>query len=140
MKRTTTLFLIAFVLLLAIHPVVLFHFCSGSINSVQILSEQETTQCCEKESSSDRASSLSQIENKCCHTSVLELSTDDYLQHHTNQRAELLKSFDFIFLYASVLLSETTNADILSSKHRLSPEIVYETGRELLTRICIYRI
>lgn len=139
MKRTTTLLTLVLVLLIAVHPVVAFHFCSDSLASVQ-LSPQDIQSCCPDKKSAHSDTKQSHIDSQCCHTSVVELSTDSFLTQHNQEHTDIVKSFSYTFLIVKNIFLETIDRDYLALRHKHLSEHFYETGRVLLTRICVYII
>ncbi|MCP3893349.1 MAG: hypothetical protein GY706_01770 [Bacteroides sp.] len=139
MKRTTTILTLLLVLLIAVHPVVAFHFCSDRLASVQ-LSTQDIHSCCSNEESGHNDAKQNHIDSKCCHTSVVELSTDSFVTQHNQEHTDIVKSFSYTFLIVKNIFLETIDRDYLALRHKHLSEHFYETGRVLLTRICVYII
>lgn len=78
MNRITAILLSLFVLLLAAHPAVLLHFCSGNLASISVMESETMSECCPDEQNQDET--LLQIGDDCCHNYTIELSSDDYTQ------------------------------------------------------------
>lgn len=136
MRRLVTIWICFFVLLIAVHPVLAFHFCSGKLASVEALS-QETSECCSK-ASSENMSHEHVIGSTCCHTFVVELSTDDYLQQDSNRQTVSFSVFAFV--YASNFVADIVFDSIFSTKRGAPPVYFCTEGRDLLTRFCVYII
>lgn len=134
MKRLITILLSVLVLLIAVQPVLAFHFCSGRLASIEVLS-QGASGCC-PETSSDTNKQV--IGSDCCHTSVVELSTDDYLQQDSNQ--QIVPFSVLAFVYVRTLIADFTFDSVLSSKREAPPVYLFTEGRDLLTRFCVYII
>lgn len=135
----TTLLAIVFVLLIALHPVVAFHFCSDSLVSLE-LNTPDIRNCCSDKDPIQQDTQNDHIDSECCHTSVLELSTDNFLTQHDQGHIDILKSFSCTFLLVKNIFLETIDRDCLALKRKFLFEHFYETGRVLLTRICVYII
>lgn len=138
MKRTATLLSLLLVLLIAVHPVVAFHFCSDSLASVQLYSP-DLTGCCSDEGAFERETAQSYIDRDCCHTALVELAADHFVQHSTQVFTEL-PAFTYIFLLVNNTFLETITGDSLALICKEPPRSLYKTGRAILTRICVYII
>lgn len=136
MKRLVTILISVFVLLIAVHPVLAFHFCSGKFASIEVPSHQ-TSECC-SETSSDNTSDQFVIQGTCCHTSVFELSTDNYLQQGSYQQT--VPASVWIFAYVQSLVADIVLDSSTSPKRGAPPTYLCTEGRDLLTRFCVYII
>lgn len=135
MKRFITFLISVFVLLIAVHPVFAFHFCSGKLASVGITS-LNTSRCC-SETSSDNTSEKF-IKAACCHTSVLELSTDDYLQQDAYPQTQPLCVW--VFTRVQSLVADLVFDSDSTPPCGAPPGCFYTGGRDLLMRFCVYLI
>lgn len=138
MNRITAILLSIFVLLLAAHPAVLLHFCSGDLASVSVVESQTMSGCCPDEQSQD-ATSI-QIGNTCCHDYTIELSTDDYTPPSHHSQVDLQEFHHLVALYAFATVFGRVAESPLPSEYKDRRPILYETGRDVLSRFCVYII
>lgn len=134
MKRLTALWISLLVLLIAVQPVFAFHFCSGKLASVE-MSSQTTSGGCSNPSPDD---TKEHIGSSCCHTSVVELSTDDYVQQDTNP--QIVPFSVWAFIYVKSIFTDVALDSVSLSKRKVPPVSVYKEGRDVLTRFCVYII
>lgn len=131
-----TIWIFVLVLLIAIQPVLAFHFCSGRLASVEVPSPVDPG-CCPV-SSSDHASDKQLMGDTCCHTSVVELSTDDYVRQDTLQKDVPFSVL--VFLYARSVVADILFNSISSSERKAPPVYLNKVGRDVITRFCVYII
>ncbi len=99
------------------------------------MSSQATSGCCSNLSPDD---TKEYIGGSCCHTSVVELSTDDYVQQDTNP--QVVPFSVFAFIYVKSIFTDTALDSISLSKRKVPPVYVYKEGRDFLTHFCVYII
>lgn len=138
MKRITTILLSVFVLLLAIHPVVMFHFCSGNLDSISVMESQTTSGCCLDEQNQDEASI--QIGDNCCQDFAFELTTDDYTPQNNISQVDFPVFYHLIFLDTFATSFDRVAESCLPSEYKNGHLFLYETGRDVLSRFCVYII
>lgn len=131
-----TIWISLLVLLIAVQPVLAFHFCSGHLASVEVPSPVDPG-CCPV-SSSDHTSDRQLIGDTCCHTSVVELSTDDYTRQETLQKDVPFSVLTF--LYARSIVVDILFDSISSSERMAPPVYINKVGRDVITRFCVYII
>lgn len=131
MKKIVHISLLILTLLIAVQPVLYFHYCQGEFQSVEMQSDTETN-CCDKLPVEDGLHASS-----CCHNSTVALSVDDYQA----------SSFSFDFNGASILAIVPSHMGVLSSLRvelKAAKTIpigrLYKRSLDRLTFICIYRI
>lgn len=137
MNRITAILLSLFVLLVAAHPAVLLHFCSGSLASVRVMESETMSGCCLDEQNQDETSI--QMDGDCCHDYTLELSTDDYTPPSNLSQVDLQEFHDLVALYAFVIVFDRVAVSLPSEYEDRHP-ILYHTGRDVLSRFCVYII
>lgn len=138
MNRITAILLSIFVLLLAAHPAVLLHFCSGDLASVSIMKSQTTPECCSDEQNQDEV--LIQMDDDCCQNYTIELSTDDYTPQSSISQIDLQGFHHLACLYAFVIVFGGVTESHLPSEYKDRHPILYKTGRDVLSRFCVYII
>lgn len=137
MKRIYTILVSVLVLLIAVQPILTFHFCSGTLASIEISSSDEASGCC-SDSSSDNTSNEQIIGGSCCHTSVLNIKTDNYLQQDKDQQVVPFSVLTFI--HVRNIVADIVSEPTLSSKRKNPPVYLLTEGREILMRFCVYII
>ena len=81
MKYFLSISLLLLVMHLTVHPILSLHFCSGKLASTEFFSVQEHDDCCGNSSSQEQDTTgkgQHLVKEKCCHTSVLRLSGDEF--------------------------------------------------------------
>lgn len=139
MKRITTILLSMFALLVALHPAVAFHYCSGSLASMELFAGESKSCCCPSDATSNLVHENNISENGCCNTVSVEVATDDYLIVEQTA-ATPLYAIDFICLPAMELSGMDGSDGQYSITSYAPPEHLFKTGREILSRICVYLI
>lgn len=137
MKRIYTILVSVLVLLIAVQPILAFHFCSGHLASIEISSLDGASGCC-SDTSSDNISNEQIIGGSCCHTSVFELKTDNYLQQDKDQ--QVLPFSVLTFIYVRNIVADIVSESTFTSKPKNSPVYLLTKGREILMRFCVYII
>ncbi|MCD8319127.1 MAG: hypothetical protein LUC45_10080 [Paraprevotella sp.] len=137
MKRKVVILLSAFVLLLAVHPALAFHFCGGDLSSVEVpyWHDAGLSCCCGGAAGTGKASVVA--EAGCCHMRMVYLSTDNYLQQDTLQVPPCTATAFFEFRVPSCLLFSPFQRIV---KADIPPLLCHERGRERLSRFCVYLI
>ncbi len=138
MKKIAAILLSVFVLLLAVHPAVMFHFCSGDLASVSITKPHSMSGCCSDGSKHDMAPIF--IEKYCCQNYTFELSTDDYTPQSHISQIDFQGFHHLVFLYTYATTLDRVAELRLPSEYRDRHLIGYETGRDVLSRFCVYII
>lgn len=138
MKRITAILLSMFVLLLAIHPAIMLHFCSGNLASISIMESQTMSGCCPDEQNQDEASI--QIGDNCCQDYTFELSIDDYTPQSNISQVDFQVFYHLIFLNTFATSFDCVAESRLPSEYKNGHPILYETGRDVLSRFCVYII
>ena len=139
MKYFLSISLLLLVMHLTVHPILSLHFCSGKLASTEFFSVQENDDCCGNSSSQEQETTCKGehlVKEKCCNTSVLRLSGDEFEHISDANYSHTLKPV--LFLSVRTIVSLLLSYDLVSSLNSYAPpEQLFTTGRELLARICI---
>ena len=138
MKRFTTILLLTIALLTALHPVVAFHYCSGNLASMEFFT-QESSCCCYSDTDLNRLQENVIHEKDCCNTVSLDIATDDYLVVGKTVIPAFFSNC-FICLLPNELPYLNFDMVEYSIIPRAPTEYILSTGREILSRICVYLI
>lgn len=136
MKRSVTLVIFVLLLLIAVQPALVFHFCSGRLAAMDIPLLEVESDCCFGMSTEDSQDGAV-ISKTCCHSSILELSTDDYVRQNTDQPVVPLV---LLFIYSKNFIAVSGTEPTVSSEFIDSSLCLPTEGRSLLSRFCIYII
>lgn len=140
MNRILSISLLVLASLIAMQPALAFHFCSDKLASVEFLEMQEegSVSCPGDHLPAQDAIEFS-VEKSCCHTSVAQLSTDEYDRQDSGSQVPVIKSIDFLYI-KDLVVSLLADGVISSQTPFAPPEHWFVTGRAILTRICVFII
>jgi hypothetical protein len=126
MKRLLSIFFMLFLLLAAMHPTVVFHYCGGNLRSIGLSDNQEQSSCCC---------------GKCCSDYKVTLATDDYQTTPTVTVGTDLQTLHLApFLLTGDLFLQ--HPDCISNLIQPIPPPggLPKYGVDLLNFICVFRI
>lgn len=138
MNRITVILLSIFVLLLAAHPAVLLHFCSGNLSSISVMESPTMSGCCSDELNQDEI--LIPMGDDCCQDYIIKLSTDDYTPQSHISQIDLPGFHHLIFLYTFATVFDCVAESRLPSDYKNLHPSLLKTGRDVLSRFCVYII
>lgn len=140
MNRILSISLLVLASLIAMQPVLAFHFCSDKLASVELLDVQEKD-CgtCSGDHQPMRDQIEFSVDKSCCHTSVAQLSTDEYDRQDSGSQVPVVKSIDFLYI-KDLIISLLAGGIISSQITSAPPEHSFVTGRMILARICVFII
>jgi hypothetical protein len=135
MKRILSILLMSLMLVVAIRPMMLTHFCMDSLVSVKVGIGSEDASCCCKHAQDG-------IHKKCCTLQKVTLSTDDYnYQPLQIDWHKVVPSFELLLPVLNEWCSTYLYVDKDSqSSHAFPPGGLNKLNLNLLTYICVFRI
>lgn len=157
MKRFTAIFLLLFMLMSAVQPVLAMHYCGNKLHSFSLLQNNDNVGgCCEEnatrenrdpiqghlpEGETDHHDSLDDAHASCCDVQLLKPGTDDY-QTRTEQTVSRTASISYEAPALLIPLFKLSESEIntLSFFQDFPPKGLFLQDVSLLTYICIYRI
>jgi hypothetical protein len=123
MKRILAIQVILIVLLTAIQPALVLHYCGGKLNSIGLVKTGLPKSCCGGEG------------DNCCSNQIFKIATDDYQL----QQQDFTEIFSQVPIPGFFLLSDNLfsgeSFDPLVTQHTFPPG-----GVDLIHRFCVYRI
>lgn len=136
MRRMIHTIMCVVVLLFAVQPVLLLHYCQGSLANINYPVNGHSVGCSESKMVTVHHN-MSINSESCCSNHMLKLSTDDYLQtaSPTFNLPIVLVCSAIIFMALAIV---ATNS-ILSHLTYPPPNQRY-TGLSMLQRLCVYRL
>lgn len=137
MNRTAAILITLLVLLVAVQPVLAFHFCSGRLVSVEVATENNVNTCCSGTQHSG-TSGDNIIKGTCCHTTIATLSADNYV--HQEARQQTIPLSISTIISAGNILSGLISEPAVSTWHNTPPGYLPATGKDHLVRFCVYII
>ena len=135
------------VLLAAIHPTLVLHYCGDNLRSVKVLAEAKETNCCahlDMPSEKDAAPfwysySFSESTNGCCSSYYIEISTDEFQQQAIGlDMPKLLAAPLYDHPTYSTLLGYLSTPDV--NLQTFPPGDIFREGGFRLSLICTYLI
>lgn len=135
MNRALSILFLLLALIISVQPVSAFHFCGGELASVEFFKSNEAASCCCSDDSPAQRRGTEFSHSGCCHTVVIESSTDDYGSVSVDKLSQLPQPTFMLFAKPGVAYS-FGDSYISDIKFNAPPELLPTTGRELLTRIC----
>jgi len=140
MKRTLSILFTVLTMLVVVHPVMAFHYCSGNLAAVKLFKSQEMHACCCADTEASQHDELEKsVQAQCCHTTVVEFSAGDFEYTGIERVSQPDQSTSCYF--ATLTTSEIS--DDCFANYTIAyapPEHFFITGREILTRICTFII
>jgi hypothetical protein len=130
MKRILIASIIAILLLTAVQPTVVFHYCKGDLHSVGLLKTELPKSCCGEK------------HKNCCSNHILKIATDDFQLQQQQDFTETLPQVPTpVFLTLFNNLFSSASLDLLVIQHTFPPGgLAGHSGADLLHQICVYRI
>lgn len=124
------------VMVAALQPTLLFHFCHGTLAEVAYPIHATKTACCEMDTDTDTATSQLTATG-CCSEQLVQLTTDHFLQtaHINIQSPMMWVAISFALTQICLLAGVRTTVF-----HPIMPPLWARHGLSVLRRLCIYRI
>ncbi|GHT07868.1 hypothetical protein FACS189426_02120 [Bacteroidia bacterium] len=128
MKRLISIFTLAILLLTAVQPTLVFHYCGGSLHSVGWVNNELPKSCCGGE------------HKNCCSNETLKIATDDFQlqQQDLTAFAQLVLNPVLFVLSENLFLSESSGALVLQNIFPPGGLAKYNTA--IIHLNCVYRI
>ncbi|MDR0546577.1 MAG: hypothetical protein LBG77_03195 [Dysgonamonadaceae bacterium] len=125
MKRILFISLSLLLLLAAVRPTLVFHYCAGNLRSVALGERELPHHCC----------------GKCCSDYKITLSTDDY-QPVSPESIGLISQFlqPVVFLCPDDFFPKNNFSFPYLIQHFFPPGKTAKYGFDLLREICVFRI
>ncbi|MEA4868236.1 hypothetical protein SDC9_49782 [bioreactor metagenome] len=130
MKRIASISLILLTLLIAVQPVLYFHYCQGELNSVAFQSTQDKNCCGELPTEGIH-------EAGCCNDNTVVLSTDNYQAQQVNSNFSIISAF--VIVQQHLLITSDHSTD-LKDEGFIPVETLFRKVLDRLAFICVYRI
>ena len=128
MKRIISIYTLAILLLTAVQPTLVFHYCGGSLHSVGLAKNESPKSCCGGE------------HKNCCSNEILKIATDDFQlrQQDLTEFAQLVLNPVLFVLSENLFSSESSDARVL--QNIFPPGGLAKYNAEILQLNCVYRI
>ncbi|MDR0865689.1 MAG: hypothetical protein LBO74_12270 [Candidatus Symbiothrix sp.] len=129
MKRIISTSILTILLLTAVQPTLVFHYCSGSLHSIGLVNNELPKSCCGGE------------HKNCCSNETLKIATDNFhvQQQDITEFAPLVQNPILYLLFDNLFTSESN--DSLALQNIFPPGgLARYGGADILHRHCVYRI
>jgi hypothetical protein len=133
MKRIASISLILLTLLIAVQPVLYFHYCQDELSSIALQSTQDSN-CC-----GELPAEEGMHEAGCCTDNTVVLSVDNYQVSQSNFNFNFNLVSAFVIVQNHLLISSNHDAD-LKEEIDIPVGAIYKRALDRLAFICVYRI
>ncbi|WP_085536647.1 HYC_CC_PP family protein [Massilibacteroides vaginae] len=130
MKRIAFISLILLTLLIAVQPVLYFHYCQGELSSIAIQTPQDTKCCGELPAEGIHKAG-------CCNDNTVVLSTDNYQAQQVHSNFSIISAF--VIVQQHLLITSDHSAD-LKDEGFIPVGTLFRKVLDRLAFICVYRI